>query len=168
MGAPPPARTGRWDREMEVTSTGARPGAWPACGPSSTHGWLCDPSVPDMFWTKQNYLASERKISQSSPLREKQTTGHPPSHNGQGGRVSKAFCHPAGHRAPLARHRPLAGVDREPSTARASTNGEAGSAGHVSCSTINDNSLNSVGLEDGLPAVCAALQGPAWGQEAGR
>lgn len=167
MEAPPPARTGWWDREMEAASTGVRPGAQPACGPSSTHGWLCDPSVPDTFWTKQNYLASERKISQSSPLREKQTTGCLPRHEGEGGRVPKAFCCPAGIRARLARHRPLAGADGEPSTPWASTDVEAGSAGLVSFSTITDNSLNSICLEDELPAVCAAPQGPALGRGAG-
>ena len=84
-GGPPPARTGRWHREMEAASAGARP-----AGQVQYTARLCDPSAPDTFWTKQNWLASERKISQSSPLREEQTTGRPPSHNGQGGLVSKA------------------------------------------------------------------------------
>ena len=90
--------------------------------------------------------------------------GRAPRHSGQGGRVSKAFCRPAGHR--VAQHRLHAGVDGEPSTAQASS-GEAGSAGLVSCSTVNDSSLNIVCLEDGLPAFCTALRGPARGRAAG-
>ena len=76
-------------------------------------------------------------------------------------------CGPAGHRALLALHRPLAGVDGEPSSPQASASGEAGRAGLVSFSTVNDKSLNSVCLEDELPAACAALQGPARDEELG-
>lgn len=157
-GSPTPARTRQRPREMEAASAGAKPGARPAWGQAQHTARLCGPSVPDTLWTKQNWLASERKISQSSPLREKQTTGRPPSHNGQGGRVSKAFCCPAGLRARPALHRPLAGVDGEPSSPWASTSGEAGHAGRVSFSTVNDEGLNSTCLEDALPAACAACR----------
>lgn len=68
----------------------AGPGAWPgpwsvmeAAGPQSPHG-RPDASVLCALWTRQNCLTLERQISQSSPLKETQTTGPGLSHNEKG------------------------------------------------------------------------------------
>lgn len=68
----------------------------------------------------------------------------------------------------VAQHGPHAGVDGEPSTARASLNGEAGSAGPASCSTTPDSSLNSICLEDGLlPSALPFSTGPCPAEQLG-
>ena len=108
--------TEKWKQPLPALGLG--PG--PPVGQVQHTARLCDPSAPNTFWTKQNWLASERKISQSSPLREEQTTGCPPSHNGQGGLISKApaaqlgtgRCWPCTDPSPAwtenpAHHRPL-------------------------------------------------------------